>query len=146
MKKGILIVTLIVSSYTGLFSQEADYDKIERVLNYFIEGDLINDYETIKKGFHNSATLKTVSSKTRSYRAYNALEVFKNGEKRATPKPNIISRIEDIDVSNSAAAAKIVVTTPNVVVTDYIHLLKIEGRWKIVSKAYSVTVNEKKQS
>ncbi len=138
MKKVILGCLLTVSCVVISFAQGSDYAQIEKTIHHYIDGNLIDDFEEIKKGFHTDATMKSISSKTGKYRAYNALEIFKKAKKRTTPKQNVISKITNIDITETAANAKIVTNSSRAVVTDYMHLLKIDGVWKIVGKIYSV--------
>lgn len=42
--------------------------------------------------------------------------------------------IESVDVTGSAAQAKIVLEHPTARLTDYMNLLKVDGEWKIVNK------------
>ena len=46
------------------------------------------------------------------------------------------ARIESIDVTGDSAAAKVVNQELGVWYTDYLSLLKTEGRWRIVNKVY----------
>lgn len=145
MKKIILTSILTFGFSVITFSQKYDYAAIEKALYYYLDGDLTNDFEVIKKGFHINATMKNVSMKTGKYSEYNALEIFKRAKKRKTPKPNIKSRIVYINIFGTAASAKLETNSPKVTVVDYMHLLKIDGKWKIVSKIYSAKFKEKKK-
>ncbi len=132
--KAFLLLLMICSASTA-FSQKSDYEQIEKVLWHYIDGDTNKDYETLKKSFHQNATMKYVSSKT-GYTEFNALEAFKSiiGKK---PETDRVSRIEYINIAGRAANAKIEVVYPGAVIVDYISLLKVEGEWKIVSKIFS---------
>ena len=45
-------------------------------------------------------------------------------------------RVAMVDVTGSAAVAKVELAYPDVTVTDYFSLLKIGGEWKIVNKSF----------
>lgn len=45
-------------------------------------------------------------------------------------------RIEFVDVTGNAAIGKIVLDYPDVRLTDYMELLKIDGKWQIVAKSF----------
>lgn len=47
-----------------------------------------------------------------------------------------VRRIANIEVTGTAATAKIVLDYPKVTLTDYMSLLKIDGEWKIVNKIF----------
>jgi hypothetical protein len=51
---------------------------------------------------------------------------------------------EIIDVSGSAAIARVVLDYPTVKFTDYMTLLKIDGEWKIINKTFSSEAKGKK--
>lgn len=45
-------------------------------------------------------------------------------------------RIEFVDITGNAAIAKLVLDYPDVKLTDYMELLKIDGKWQIVAKSF----------
>ena len=44
----------------SLFAQDSDYAQIEQCLNYYLEGGTNNDFETLKKAFHENASMKFI--------------------------------------------------------------------------------------
>ncbi|WP_074407935.1 nuclear transport factor 2 family protein [Aquimarina megaterium] len=138
MKKTIYLLLFFLSFSALTFAQESDYSLIEKTLHYYLDGDLVDDFEVIKKGFHENSTMKSVSSRTGEYRESNALEVFKKAKKRTLPKSNIKSKIVYINITDTAASARLETESPRAIVTDYMQLLKIDNVWKIVSKIYTV--------
>jgi hypothetical protein len=56
------------------------------------------------------------------------------------PQPDEAQRkrhIASFDVVGNAATAKVVLDYPEVVFTDYMNLLQIDGVWKIANKTFS---------
>lgn len=51
-------------------------------------------------------------------------------------------RIADIDITGNAAIVKVELDYPGAFITDYISMLKIEGRWQIVNKTFMVELKE----
>jgi len=47
---------------TNAVAQETDYDLVAKTVNYYLEGGNKNDYQTLKKAFHETATM-TYSTK-----------------------------------------------------------------------------------
>jgi hypothetical protein len=45
-------------------------------------------------------------------------------------------RIELVDVAGNAALGKVVLEYPDATITDYMELLKIDGKWQIVAKTF----------
>jgi hypothetical protein len=146
MKTAIITLLLCISVSINTFAQESDYSLIEKTLHYYLDGDLMDDFEVIKKGFHKNATMKSISSKTGKYRESIALDVFKTADKRTLPKPNIKSRIVYINITGTTASAKLETESQRAIVSDYMHLLKIDGEWQIVSKIYNVKFKDKPAS
>lgn len=116
----------------GLQAQESDLQLVEQTLNYYLEGGTNNDYETLKKAFHPTASMKFVGEQ---YKEVNALSFFKEGTKPG-PKQNRATRIVSINITGNAASAQLEIEYPTFIFIDYMNLLKIRGEWKIVSKIF----------
>ena len=53
------------------------------------------------------------------------------------PGPDAVERrVLSVDVTGSAAVAKLELRSPEAVLTDYMSLLKVDGRWTIVGKIF----------
>lgn len=52
------------------------------------------------------------------------------------PRPEVRCEIAWLEVAGEAATAKVVLDYPTFRFIDYLHLLKLEGRWAIVDKVY----------
>jgi hypothetical protein len=46
-------------------------------------------------------------------------------------------RVAEVDVAGDAAIAKLELERPDALITDYMSLLKVDGRWMIVNKIYT---------
>ncbi len=46
-------------------------------------------------------------------------------------------RIDLVDVTGDAAIGKITLENPDAIITDYMELLKIDGKWQIVAKTFT---------
>ncbi|WP_161634428.1 nuclear transport factor 2 family protein [Aquimarina pacifica] len=133
--KQLFLLLILLNSYS-LFSQSA-YDQIQETLQNYLQGTSYNRPEQIKKGFHEDANLY-LTNKEKSlwivpiveyagWFAKREKDVF-NGRK---------GKILAVDIENDIAMAKAEITqTKNSKVYIDIFLLKrIEGAWKIISKA-----------
>jgi len=131
MLRSIFIVFLFSFS---LFSnaQKSDYQQIATTLNYYLDGGTNNEFETLKKAFYETATMKYIGEE---YTEVNAISFFKEVMKPG-PKQNRKTRIARIDVSGHAASARLEIDYPDFSFIDYMNLLKIDGEWKIVSKIF----------
>ena len=132
------ICLLLASSFltTASLAQSSaeDYPAIAQTVNYYLEGGTNNDFEMLKKAFHETATMKYINNG--EYVEVNAVAFFQKGMKPGPPQDRI-TRIVSIDASENAAFAKLEIEYPTFSFIDYMHLLKIDGEWKIVSKIFN---------
>ncbi|MEO1258645.1 MAG: nuclear transport factor 2 family protein [Bacteroidota bacterium] len=140
MKKTILLASFLLTAFFSLMAQDSDYQAVVQTVNYYLEGGTNNDFETLKKAFHETASMKYIGD---GYTEVNALEFFGKVMKPG-PKQNRQTRIASIDVSGIAANAKLEIEYPTFTFIDYMNLLKIDGEWKIVSKIFYKRMKEEK--
>jgi len=138
MRKITLITLLTLCFNTAIVAQNSDYNLVEKTLFYYLDGGTNNDFDTLKKAFHKTATMKFIGDE---YKEVNALDFFKKGIKPG-PKQNRKTRVTSIDISGNAANAKLEIEYPSFTFIDYMSLLKINGEWKIVSKIFYKKLNE----
>nr|WP_299345045.1 nuclear transport factor 2 family protein [Allomuricauda sp.] len=129
----ILLFLLAITTFTFSSAQESDYQLVEQTVNYYLDGGTNNDFETLKKAFHENATMKFIGKE--GYREVNALEFFGKGMKPG-PKQDRKTRIADITISGNAANARLEIEYPTFTFIDFMNLLKIDGEWKIVNKIF----------
>ena len=132
MKQLLLMTTFILFFTMGLQAQKTDLQQIEQTLHYYLEGGTNNDFETLKKAFHKTATMKFVGGE---YKEVNAIEFFKKGMK-AGPKQDRKTRIVSVTIVGNAANAQLEIEYPTFSFIDFMNMLKIDGEWKIVSKIF----------
>jgi len=132
MKKFMLVLSLFLITHLELQAQTTDLQLIEKCLNHYLVGGTNNDFDRLKLAFHPTATMKFVGE---SYTEVNALDFFRKGMKPG-PRQNRKTRIVSISVSGTAANAQLEIEYPTFSFIDYMHLLKVEGEWKIVSKIF----------
>jgi hypothetical protein len=132
MKTSITIVLLCLNFFT-ILAQKSDYAQVEKTVSYYLDGGTNNDFETIKKAFHETATMKYI--RNGEYREVNALEFFKKAVKHG-PKQNRKTRISYINVSGNVASAKLQIDYETFSFIDYMNLIKINGEWKVVNKIF----------
>lgn len=133
MKK-LLLFAFVLCCGLGIQAQ-SDMELIRATLLDYIEGTADGDAERIRQAFHKDLNLYVVEGDTlreRSGQQY--ISYFEDGKKR-----NRIGNIVSIDHENDAAMAKIRVDMPGSkrLYTDYLLLLKIAGKWKIIHKSYT---------
>ena len=133
MKRTVILLVVATLSLTSSTAQESDYELVAKTVNYYLDGGTNNDFETLKKAFHETATMKYITND--GYKEVNALDFF-SGMDASKPKQNRKTRIEDITISGHAANARLEIEYPTFTFIDFMNLLKIEGEWKIVNKIF----------
>ncbi|MEO0573340.1 MAG: nuclear transport factor 2 family protein [Bacteroidota bacterium] len=133
MKRTIFLFVALAFSFTATKAQESDYELVAKTVNYYLEGGTNNDFETLKKAFHETATMKYITKD--GYKEVNALAFF-SGMDASKPKQNRQTRIEDITISGHAANARLEIEYPTFMFVDFMNLLKIDGEWKVVNKIF----------
>lgn len=122
---------------TGIFytvnAQQSDYQMVATTVSYYLDGGTNNDFDTLKKAFHETATMKYITEE--GYKEVNALEFF-GSRMKPGPKQNRGTRIADITISGHAANARLEIEYPDFTFIDFMNLLKIDGEWKIVNKIF----------
>lgn len=112
-----------------------EYTAIVEVLSQYNEGGAKADSTLMKPAFNEQATIFGVDEGKLTGGAIQKLyDVIDNA---FHPSPNAKAAIVRIDIVGTAASARI--DTDNVsgfCFTDFFNLLKVEGKWTIVSKIY----------
>ncbi|NAS12137.1 nuclear transport factor 2 family protein [Poritiphilus flavus] len=133
MKHIFLTLAVVLLTANLATAQDTDREQIETTLNYYLEGGTNNDFETLKKAFHETATMKFMAKD--GYKEVNALEFF-GSRMKPGPAQDRTTKIESIDLMGNAAHAKLVIDYPSFSFIDYMNLLKVDGEWKIVGKIF----------
>jgi hypothetical protein len=127
---------LTITLVAPVSGQPADADEaaIRDTIQAYFKGDLDRDVESLKKAFHPTAVLMTVGEG-------GALAVLTQPDwharvrqtpDRERPTPQVLQ----IDRAGNAAMAKTRLTFPHGAFTDFLSLLKIQGKWTVVNKTY----------
>lgn len=122
----------LLVGFLGSVNAQSDYELVEQTLNYYMEGGTNKDFNTLKKAFHETATMKYITKE--GYKEVNALEFF-SGMKPG-PKADRKTRIAEITISGNAANARLELEYKDFTFVDFMNMLKIDGEWKIVSKIF----------
>ncbi len=139
MKKIVLILVMITFTATKVQAQQTNLQLVETTLNYYLTGLVNNDAKTLTKAFHPTATMKWVGE---NYTEVNAIEGLTEGMNGVRHK-NVKTRVVSIDIAGNAASAQLEIQFPTFTYIDFMHVLKVNGLWKIVSKIFS-TRNDSK--
>ena len=133
MNKIILMAFLFIGFQT--VNAQTDLELITSTLNDYLEGTANGEPERVKRAFHPELNLYNVAND--SLRVWYGQD-YTGGIKQGK-KSNRIGRIVSIDYENDSAVGKIeiIMPDPKRIYTDYLMLLKYQGRWKIIHKSYT---------
>jgi hypothetical protein len=140
------LTTLLVASATALLlagaadlsARWADEAAIRQAVQYYFDGGKNRDSVALRKAFHADARMlfakdgKLVVVPIGEYIARVAADRLEPGEVDSTRR-----RVTSVDVAGDAAVARLELERPDALLTDYMSLLKVNGRWQIVNKIFT---------
>lgn len=137
MKKLFLLFYLFTGSLV-IFAQQRQSDKqlIRKVLTNYMDGRNNGDTARLSSAFHHQADLRSRDEKTGKLMIWPIADYIS----RFTPgvKINCTGKIISINITGNAAQAKIKLYYPDKTYADYFNLLKIDEKWVIASKIFSI--------
>jgi hypothetical protein len=129
---------LALAGAADLSARWADEAAIRQTVQYYFDGGKNRDSVALRKAFHPEARMlfakdgKLVVVPIGEYIARVAGTKPKPGEVDSTTR-----RVAEVDVAGDAAIAKLELERPDAFLTDYMSLLKVDGRWMIVNKIFT---------
>jgi len=112
-----------------------DYQQIVEVLNTYVEGNIIGKSEVMKPCFHEGATM--YGKMKDGGVAEGAIQNLYDIVDQSGPAPDLQARIDILDITGSVASARVLLeNVQGAAYTDFHHLLKLDGEWKIISKIF----------
>ncbi|HJS53287.1 MAG TPA: nuclear transport factor 2 family protein [Chitinophagaceae bacterium] len=121
--------------------KNAELQAISDTINRYIDGLHTGNIETLKKAFHPKAMMYGISSKAVTIVEIEGLYGFVSANnppsKTGEPHQCFITSIRQ--AGNAAAVEMVKESAYGSDYTNYFQLLKIDGKWVIVSKAYNST-------
>ncbi len=135
MRKIVLIVLTVMTMTitTEVYAQQTDLERIEITLNYYLTGLVNNDAKTLTKAFHPTATMKWIG---KDYKEVNAIKGLTEGMDGSPLKEKIKTRVVSVNIAGNAASAQLEIQFPTFTYVDFMHVLKVDSEWKIVSKIF----------
>lgn len=124
-----LLLAVTTTSYAQQNSEEA---AVRACLENYMSGD----GSRVEKAFHPSASMKYVDAQSGEFKDVPIAE-FIARIKANTTKVDRKIEIVALNIEGNAANGKIKIETGNLILYDYMNMLKINGEWKIVSKIFS---------
>jgi protease I len=133
----------LAAGAADLSARWADEAAVRQTVQYYFDGGKNRDSLTLRKAFHPEARMlfardgKLVVVPIGEYITRVGSERLKPGEVDSTER-----KVVSVDVVGDAAVAKLKLKRPDAVLTDYMSLLKVDGRWLIVNKIFTRETRE----
>ena len=131
----MLALTIGTTGASTLATQSSEEAAVRRALDHYLQAHATGDGAHARLAFWPVANLyfaRGDSMNIRSSEQYASGFSGKPADDESARKRRIVS----VDVSGTAAIAKIELDYPNTRFIDYMSLLKIKGEWRIVAKVF----------
>ena len=131
----LVVLTLLFVTCAPASAQESEEAAVREAIQHYFQGHATGQGEHFRKVFHPDAKLffirdgKLTQWTSEEY-------ISRAGGKPAADEAQRKRKIDSIDIAGDAAFVKITLDYPGVVFTDYMSMLKIDGRWMIVNKTF----------
>jgi hypothetical protein len=133
-------LTLTVLSLTlqlnRLSARSADEAAVRQALEHYMQGHATGSADHFRQAMHTGGTMYWVKDGTLATRPFPDYIGGAPG-KPAEDESQRRRRIELVDITGDAAVGKIILDYPGVTLTDYMTLLRVDGKWQIVAKAFT---------
>ncbi len=119
-------------------AQTTDLQLIQTTINHYFDGMINHNAKSFEKAFHPAASMKWNEDKYLEVNATKALSDYVNSNDAVKTKTRIVA----INLVNDVANAQLELEYETFTFVDLMHLMKVDGEWKIVSKTYT-TIQKK---
>ena len=136
MKSRILILCVALCAAFAVVAQSGEEAAARKPLEQYIKGHQTGKADVMRAAFHSTARLQWMDNGKYTERP---LEEWLSGF-RGTPPPDEAQRkrrIVSVQVFGDSGVGVIELDYPNVLIYDYMSLLKVDGEWKIVNKIFA---------
>ncbi len=133
MKKLFFTLTLISIFMIQTQAQTTDLQLIEKTISNYFDGMVNHNAESIAKAFYPTASMKWNEEKYTEVNAVEALSDYVNSNAAVKTETRIVA----ITIVGDAANAHLELEYETFTFVDFMHLMKVDGEWKIISKTYT---------
>lgn len=112
----------------------ADEVEVRAALQHYLNGHATGSADEFKAGMHQQGTMYALRDGALLLMPFPEYFTRAGTGKAADDEASRKRRIDLVDVYGTAAIGKITLEYPRVTFTDYMQLLKVDGKWQIVAK------------
>ena len=114
----------------------SDEQAIGAVVHLYVDGMAFGNEAALRKAFHSNARIIGNYEGAVEWLSRDEFIAAILDEAPAPPGTQPLMEIEMIDISGDAACVKVTDEFAGMRFTDYLSMVKVEGRWIIVNKVY----------
>jgi hypothetical protein len=131
----LAVLTLVLLGGTPALAQQSEEAAVREAIEHYFRGQATGQGEHFRKVFHADAKLFFIrDGKVTQWTAEEYIS--RASGKPADDEAQRKRAIDSVDISGNAAFVKLTLDYPKVVFTDYMSMLKVDGRWVIVNKTF----------
>jgi hypothetical protein len=125
----------LLSGHAGVSADEAE---VRAALQHYLNGHATGQADEFRQAMYPQGTMQFIKDGqyTQMSLADYIARAASGPQKPAADEAKRKRRIELVDVTGNVAVGKLVLEYPDVTLTDYMQLLKIDGKWQIVAKTF----------
>jgi hypothetical protein len=127
---------IIRSKRTQEIAAMSDRQAVEAIVHLYVEGMAFANGAALKKAFHPQAAIIGNYQGAVEWMSREEFIAAVLSETPASPGSQPMMDIAAVDIDGDAASVKVVDEFAGMRFSDYLSLLKIDGRWAIVNKLY----------
>ena len=131
----LIAIASVLAGAAKLNTQSAEEAAVRRALDHYLQAHATGDGAHARLAFWPTANLYWARGDSMNIRSSEAYASGFNG-KPAADEAQRKRRIVNVDISGTAAIAKIELDYPQTKFIDYMSLLKIKGEWRIAAKVF----------
>lgn len=133
MKTGFLVLFITISSLS--FAQQIEIEAITKTVNLYFEGMIQRDRTMLEEAFHSDARLIGFRGETFTVTPF---EIWADGTVSGSPRnpDDFQNSIKAIRVEGYTAMVETELYWPGIYYYDFLTLMKVEEKWKIVHKTW----------
>jgi hypothetical protein len=131
----LIAITAGLAGVATLHTQSSEEAAVRRALDHYLQAHASGDGAHARMAFWPSANLYWSRGDSMNIRTSEAYASGFNG-KPAADESARKRRVVSVDISGTAAIAKIELDYPQTRFIDYMALLKIKGEWRIAAKIF----------
>ena len=133
MKLGLIVVFLLISSVS--IAQQNEIEAVTKTVNLYFDGMIQRDRSKLEEAFHLEARLIGYRGETFTITPF---ESWAAGTSSGAPRnpAEYQNLIKAIRIEGYTALVETELFWPRIFYYDFLTLMKVEGKWKIVHKTW----------